>query len=224
MAGNVRRTWDRDFYAAKAKERAEKGDDYDKIDTNIKNKKITQREEFKPADDDALGPIGSDRAYLNPRQSKLDLESKVGKVEIIKSGEANTSHGPGYWCEVCQCLLKDSIGYLDHINGKKHQRALGFSMRVERVGADRVKDKIESLKRKAKELKEGNINTTSVVDDYESKIAARLLQEEIEKRRRKEEQLAKKKEKDVKELEDLEVIDPNIAELMGFNGFGTSKR
>ena len=44
---------------------------------------------------------------------------------------------PGYWCDVCQCLLKDSMAYLDHINGKKHQRALGYSMRTERVGIDK---------------------------------------------------------------------------------------
>jgi U4/U6.U5 tri-snRNP component SNU23 len=29
----------------------------------------------------------------------------------------------GFYCEDCQCLLKDSSSYLDHINGKK--RACG---------------------------------------------------------------------------------------------------
>lgn len=106
----------------------------------------------------------------------------------------------GYWCDVCQCLLKDSMAYLDHINGKKRksfvggfddcmgwwvvmdgrfrlldglvpptfftihvhtmrttlddpwtcdtdQRALGFSMRVERVGVDKVKGRLATLKK-----------------------------------------------------------------------------
>lgn len=57
----------------------------------------------------------------------------------------------GYWCEVCKCLLKDSIAYLDHINGKKHQRALGFSMRVERSSVSSVKGRLDTLKAAAEE-------------------------------------------------------------------------
>ena len=42
----------------------------------------------------------------------------------------------GYYCSVCDCILRDSQSYLDHINGKWHNRALGTSMRVERSTAD----------------------------------------------------------------------------------------
>ena len=44
----------------------------------------------------------------------------------------------GYYCSVCDCILRDSASYLDHINGKYHNRALGMSMRVERSTADQV--------------------------------------------------------------------------------------
>lgn len=118
MAG-IRRTWDKELYAAKARERLERGDNED--NETVKTTKQSLKEEFKAADKDADGPMGSQRAYLNSRQGKLDLESKVGKVQIVKPGEANTSHGAGYWCEVCQCLQKDSVSYLDHINGKKRK-------------------------------------------------------------------------------------------------------
>lgn len=44
----------------------------------------------------------------------------------------------GYYCSVCDCILRDSQSYLDHINGKWHNRALGMSMRVERSNAEQV--------------------------------------------------------------------------------------
>lgn len=57
-----RRTWDRDYYEAKAKERIEKGDDYqDKEDGPSRR---SNKEEFQPAAAGAAGPAGSARAYL----------------------------------------------------------------------------------------------------------------------------------------------------------------
>lgn len=47
-------------------------------------------------------------------------------------------HQAGYYCSVCDCILRDSQSYLDHINGKWHNRALGMSMRVERSTVDQV--------------------------------------------------------------------------------------
>ena len=38
--------------------------------------------------------------------------------------------------------MKDSLTYLDHINGKKHQRNLGMSMRIERSSLDQVSRKL----------------------------------------------------------------------------------
>lgn len=49
----------------------------------------------------------------------------------------------GYYCSVCECILRDSQSYLDHINGKYHNRALGMSMRVERSTAEDVRFDLE---------------------------------------------------------------------------------
>lgn len=41
------------------------------------------KEEFQPAPEDANRPIGSERAFLKAREQNLDLESKIGKTQIV---------------------------------------------------------------------------------------------------------------------------------------------
>ena len=126
MAG-IRRTWDKTFYEQKAKERAEQGEDaYGSASSSSSSRKGTSsldeiKEEFVPAGSDEIGPMGSQRAFLKARQSNIDLESKVGKTELIAPTNAEEVRGAGFWCDVCSCLLKDSSSYLDHINGKKRK-------------------------------------------------------------------------------------------------------
>jgi Zinc-finger double-stranded RNA-binding len=52
-----------------------------------------------------------------------------------------------FFCKVCKVQLKDSNAWYDHINGKKHNQMLGMSMVVERVGVDKVREKLAGLKR-----------------------------------------------------------------------------
>lgn len=118
---SARRTWDKEFYEKKAKERLEYGDDYvDETDGAAQKKPDYVRQEFRPAEDSAAGPAGSQRAFIKSRDEKVELDDKVGKVTIINPTEADGIKA-GYWCEVCKCLLKDSASYLDHINGKKRK-------------------------------------------------------------------------------------------------------
>ena len=49
--------------------------------------------------------------------------------------------------------MKDSQSYVDHLNGKKHNRAMGMSMYVEKKGLDSVKRKLKELQ-KLKQLKQ----------------------------------------------------------------------
>lgn len=216
---SARRTWDKEYYAAKAKERLEKGDDHDHPEA--KDSRRSAKEEFQEAPSDAAGPMGSDRAFLKARREKVDLESKVGKTEIINPTNAESASGAGFWCQTCSCLLKDSVSYLDHINGKKHQRALGYSMRSERSNVDQVKDKLDSLKRKIEEQSKKSASKTSAIEEYESRLTAQHLEKEATKKRRKDEVAAKKQER---ELVELEGCDPELAELLGFGGFGSSKK
>ncbi|KAL9332450.1 hypothetical protein ACSQ67_002060 [Phaseolus vulgaris] len=99
----------------------------------------------------------------------------------------------GYYCSVCECVVKDSANYLDHINGKKHQRALGMSMRVERASLKQVQERFEVLKKRK--------DVGSFTEQGKTLVWRR-------------------KEKAVEEPE----IDPDVAAMMGFGGFRSSKK
>ncbi|KAJ1422896.1 hypothetical protein B484DRAFT_452092 [Ochromonadaceae sp. CCMP2298] len=228
---SVRRVWDKEFYEQKAKERAEQGDDYVDEDEGPKKVRRLAKEEFQAAGDGAAGPIGSERAFLKVRQGKVDLDSKVGKTEVINPTQAGELRGAGFWCETCSCLLKDSVSYLDHINGKKHQRTLGFSMRVERAEVDTVKNRMAELRQKM--AKKGSVSArSSAISEYDNRLQADLKEKDEAKAKMRGAAEDRKREK--KELEAAAALaeaeegggeeGDEFQTMMGFGGFGSSKR
>ena len=147
---NYRRTWDKDEFEKKAKERLLEEEDGD----------------WPKKKDD----IPVKRESLKARGYSVDLDSKLGKNIIITKTTPLSEVG-GYYCNVCDCVVKDSINFLDHINGRKHQRNLGMSMRVERSSLDQVKKRFESNKRKKEEEKKK--------DDYDFESRVKELKDEV---------------------------------------------
>lgn len=190
-----RRKWDREEYERLAEER--KKEERDREEEDDKRKK---------------GPPIK-RELLKQRDYKIDLDSKLGKSIVINKNTP-TSQSGGYYCNVCDCVVKDSINFLDHINGKKHQRNLGMSMRVERSSLDAVKQRFDLNKRKLEDRKK----------EYDMQARIQELAEEEEKLKeyRKEKRKEKRKAKEM--LEESNEQGDELSSIMGFSGFGASKK
>merc|ERR1711953_593867 len=151
------------------------------------------------------------RALLEYREYKVDIDSRLGKSVVITKNTPQAETG-GYYCNVCDCVVKDSINFLDHINGKKHQRNLGMSMKIERSTLDQVKERFAKNKAKLEEKK--------VDYDFDQRMMELKEEEEKQKEYRKN---LKRKRKPEPEPEEM-VGDPDMMAMMGFSGFGTSSK
>ncbi|KAG5525429.1 hypothetical protein RHGRI_031926 [Rhododendron griersonianum] len=200
-----RRKFDREEYLQRAREREEQ-----EADGRFKSKSKGPPVQRKP---------------LKHRDYEVDLNSRLGKTQVSFSvcpvlrvycliAVEQSLVQAGYFCSVCECVVKDSANFLDHINGKKHQRALGMSMRVERSSLEQVQERFERLKKR----KDAEPFTEK---DLDERILKQQQEEEERKRQRRERKKEKKKEKAVEEEPEL---DPDVATMMGFGGFGSSKK
>eukprot|EP00051_Salpingoeca_urceolata_P029261 m.489422 g.489422 ORF g.489422 m.489422 type:complete len:204 (-) comp26729_c0_seq1:40-651(-) len=193
----ARRTWDKEEYERRAKERLE-------------NEGVEEVEKApKPT------------ALLKQRKFKLDLESNVGKTKTISSMNEKTG---GYYCSACDCTLKDSMVFLDHINGIKHQQNMGMSMNVERSTVAQVRERIEWNRKRIKDKQAEKAKAKDF--DFDTHIAA--LQEEAElKKKHKKEQKRERKLAKTRKTDDnapQAEFDPEMAAMMGFSGFGSTKK
>lgn len=275
VANVDRRTWDIETYEKRAQARQqnlEQGGNNNNNSTTTDDddhanapsvKEEDDKQEFRPALAGAAGPEGSDRAYLKARSKGVmqDLEAQVGQStfvdttatggDAVNKTDGVTATGVGWHCRVCDCFLKDSHTYLDHINGRKHQRKLGYSMRVERSTKDDLKSKLAALKQKkqANPEEDEEIDFAARVEQKDQALKER--QEERRRRRKERKQKAKQQQQEeeptseppedqaeavevkpkaegeeVKEEEEEEApqVDPALAAMMGFSGFGGSAK
>jgi len=250
-----RRTWDKEVYEARARARSAANSDKNKSEKlpaqpGASKSEEEAQEEFIAAEAGAAGPENSERSFLRARKRTLGLDNKVGKKEAIapdaaittstkrvndsapeiNAENAVTKTGVGWHCKVCDCFLKDSNSYLDHINGRRHQKALGFSMRVERSTIDQVRERMNAA---AEEERKKNEKNDDVVEEFitsfEDVVKKKDEDEEKkreERRRRRREKVANEKKEEVHEEEEEEEEDEqaDMAALMGFGSFGTGRK
>jgi len=177
----ARRVFDRDAYAAKARESDAKAREEGKLraEAAAAGKKF-RRAQTPP---DVLNETEA-------RRARLDVSAQVGKISLVPAGAGvgRRGKGAGFYCEVCDITLKDSISYIDHLNEKSHLIAAGESGQVRASTVDEVRERLRWLKRKEREAKK------DVVVDLDARLELnreREEQERAEKRRKRNEKRRK---------------------------------
>jgi U4/U6.U5 tri-snRNP component SNU23 len=113
-----------------------------KYDVSSLYKPPVPQEQSKPK-------LPTELTYLKPHDDIIGVEDLKGKTLVKQSDK-----GLGvFYCKTCDATLYDNTAYIDHLNGKRHNKLLGMSLRVEKVELSKVKEKLLSLKRKAPDSK-----------------------------------------------------------------------
>ncbi|VDN25282.1 unnamed protein product [Gongylonema pulchrum] len=178
-----RRKWDREEYERKAQERLMAEAEQE---ARAKRKLVHTPDEQKVK-----------REYLRAREYKTTPSAETG----------------GYYCDVCDCVVKDSINFLDHINGKNHQRNMGMSMKIKRSTLEEVRQRFE-FKKTQQEMSKKESEMRERLDDVKEE-EARMA--DYKKTKRLEQRKKKQPEAEVQ-------LDEEVAAAMGFGGFATSKK
>ena len=199
----VRRKWDVEDFEAKAKERSEREKQDEKQELTARQKK------YRALDPLHQGRI-KERSALERQDVKprINYAANVGKTQVVNLIGDRSKQG-GFYCEVCDILMKDSLAFADHLNGKMHQRLLGMTMRTERVSVNSVKDKFAALKRQREES-----GTRDPEKEYESRMAKAVEEDEAKRQARKKAKLVKKtrerEEKERQKAEEEQQVDEDL--------------
>jgi U4/U6.U5 tri-snRNP component SNU23 len=215
----ARRVWDREEYSDKAKERQDQHDT--QLITASDNPALDARKRKRLERDPLHQGIIVQRATLRARDQQIDLAANLNRTQMVSAGAHLSAQG-GFYCEVCDAVLKDSHAWLDHLNGKWHNRALGMSMTVEKSTLEQVKARIQKKKEQVgNRTTDGDNNGNSDDDNREAKnktflfshVPDGVTKEDIER----EEEKARQEEDEGEEDDDE--MDPDLAAMMGFSGF-----
>ncbi|WWC86015.1 uncharacterized protein L201_000886 [Kwoniella dendrophila CBS 6074] len=183
-AAAARPSWNKDEWEARAKAKDEENAEYAKsAEAAMLAGKAPPRRRLG---DDLPKPTKN----LEARKEDLDLNKNLNKTMLVQT--STTGKGPkgaGFYCEMCNRTFKDSLSYLDHINGRGHLRMLGQTTQVERSTLTQVRAKIAALRESTKTA------VTAKNFDFQARLKAVREAESVEKDKRREERKRKREKK-----------------------------
>lgn len=241
---NFRKKWDKEEYSEKARKR----DEEDRERAQENEARMRQGSSLQWF---SLLRLGSSRwmqgkkprkgkredlpkptQLMKQREGSLELEKNLNKTIVVQNPGGRGPGQPGFYCDACNRTYKDSTGYLDHINSRaRKQRSLGFCVqcidpsldlrvlgqttRIERSTVAQVRERIAFLREKTKEQSEAKSF------DFDKRIA-QVRAAEVSKRALKKAQ--KKAAKEHARIQLAGEADDEMSSLMGFGGFGSTKK
>lgn len=148
-----------------------------------------------------------ERVAISHRTEAVDFSKDIGKRRVItdKSGEIDRVKS-GFYCATCDCVLKDSVSFLDHLNGRTHAARMGFNLKTEKASAQQVREKLLGKRRQRETLEPTPRSSilSSQSFDLDSQLKQMEEEEILLKEMRKDKNKKKKLERKQKQREEEE--------------------
>ncbi|ESK96546.1 zinc finger matrin-type protein 2-like [Moniliophthora roreri MCA 2997] len=208
---DFRKKWDKEEYAEKARKRDL--EEKERMQENEERLKQGKRPRKGPKRDDLPKPT----QLMKQREGPLELDKNLGKTMVVQNPGGRGPGQPGFYCETCNRTYKDTTGYLDHINSRAHLRAIGQTTKLERSTLEQVRARIALLRERTKE------SSSAKAYDFDKRLAQIKEKEQTLREQKKAQKKADKEKALVNELADS-AENNEMAQMMGFAGFGSSKK
>ena len=171
-------------------------------------------------------PSPEDANSIQARRERLNLSENLNKKVLVPAGATFSRNkkgkGAGYYCQECDMTFQDSISWVDHLNSILHLRNTKQTFKQDRATLEDVRKRLDWLRSKKAEAQRAQEY------DLDKRLQERARIEAEERNARKEKKRARQQEKKTKvEVESTGDGSGNeeiMAKLMGFGGFGTTKR
>ncbi|KAJ7268829.1 hypothetical protein B0H12DRAFT_1096854 [Mycena haematopus] len=209
---DFRKKWDKEEYAERAKKRDL--EERERMQDNEERMKQGKRPRKGPRKEDLPKPT----ELMKAREAPLELEKNLNKTMVVQNPGGRGPGQPGFHCETCNRTFKDSIGYLDHINSRAHLRALGQTTKLERSTLEQVRARIAFLREKTKDA------TNAKAYDFDKRLAEVKAKELANREEKKAARKAEKEKIRLELINDAGGPDDEMAKMMGFGGFGSTKK